>query len=57
MKTKKTIWYAGKECFFELEVTTIDEAQYWINYYNKLGYKSCSLHEGNKHQIYVAKSK
>jgi len=50
---KRTIWYAGSLCKFEVEVNTIDEAQYWINYYNGLGFKSCSLHERSLHQIYV----
>lgn len=50
---RKTIWYAGVLCKFEVEVETIDLAQYWIDYYKRLGYKSCSLHENGKHQIYV----
>jgi len=54
---KKSIWYAGHECFFECEENTIDEAQYWIDYYKRLGYQACALHEGGKHQIYVSMTK
>jgi len=50
---KRTIWYAGSLCKFEVEVDTIDKAQYWIDYYNRLGFKCASLHERSKHQIYV----
>jgi hypothetical protein len=54
---KNSIWYIGFECFFEVETETCDEAQYWIDYYKKLGFKACALHENNKHQIYVSKIK
>lgn len=50
---KKSIWYAGVLCKFELEVYDIDKAQYWIDYYRGLGFKCASLHEGDRHQIYV----
>lgn len=53
---KKSIWYIGYECFFECEVDTCDQAQYWINYYNKLGYPACALHDNEKHQVYVSKN-
>jgi hypothetical protein len=55
--TKESIWYIGYECFFEVEVLTIDEAQYWIDYYQKLGFKACALHYSGRHQVYVSKVK
>ena len=55
---KEKIWYAGFECFFDKpEVNSIDEAQNLIDYYTRLGYKACALHENGKHQIYVSKIK
>ena len=57
LEYKKSIWYVGFECFFECEENTTDKAQYWLNYYKRLGYKACCLHEGGKHQVYVSKVK
>ena len=57
MEQKKFIWYIGFKCYFEVEVNTIDEAQYWIDYYKNLGFKACALHERDKHQIYVSLEK
>lgn len=54
---KRFIWYLGFKCYFELEVNDIDLAQYWLDYYRKLGFKSCALHEHDKHQIFVSMDK
>lgn len=50
---KQEIWYAGVLCKFEEELNNTDIAQNLINYYKKLGYKACCLHEKGKHQLYV----
>lgn len=56
---KQTIEYAGKVCQLECEFldNETDKAQYWINYYTKLGFKACCLHEYGRHQLYVALTK
>ena len=54
---KKSVQYAGSGCFLETEVEDTDEAQYWLGYYQGLGYKACCLHENGKHQVYVSREK
>lgn len=54
---KPYIWYAGKRCRFETETDSTDEAQALLDYYRRLGYQACCLHERGKHQVYVATEK
>jgi hypothetical protein len=54
---KPSIWYAGVECFYVGSHETTDTAQLEIDYWKKLGYKACCLHENNQHQLYVSKEK
>jgi hypothetical protein len=56
-KAKPFIWYAGKKCVFETELTSGDEAQALIDYYQRIGYKAACLHERGKHQLYVEEPK
>jgi hypothetical protein len=60
MTYKKSIWYAGVECFYERTFDEKDdrwdrEAQAFIDDYKSHGVKACCIHRGNKHYLYVEK--
>ena len=50
---RKTIWYAGKELDFFIEVDSVDEGQDFLDAEKVLGRVACCTHEGGKHQVYI----
>ena len=55
---KPTIWYAGVELKFRQEFVDepqiVDDLQAQLDYFRKVGKQAACLHEGGKHQLYVA---
>lgn len=54
---QESVWHIGNQDFFETETDDSDFAQSQINYYMRLGYDACCLHEYGVHQLYVSKEK